>query len=70
MVLVTIGAGWGGCTVSLVAQSNVSTFIEQVKNEYYFKRHPEWRNDKQALELLDGYLFASEPGIGALIIEP
>ena len=59
------GAGWGGCTVSLVAQSNVDNFINQIREKYYFKHFPEWKND---LEALDGYLFASQPGIGALIL--
>ena len=63
------GAGWGGCTVSLVTQEAVPSFIEHLRENYYFKKFPEWRNDKAALAKLDGFLFASPPGIGACVIE-
>ncbi|KAJ3328492.1 N-acetylgalactosamine kinase, partial [Kappamyces sp. JEL0680] len=62
------GAGWGGCTVSLIAADRAPEFIDQIREKYYFKHWPEWRNDKAALERLDGFLFASPACIGALTI--
>jgi hypothetical protein len=52
-----------------VAQSNVENFINQIREKYYFKHFPGWKNDPEALKALDGYLFASKPGIGALILK-
>jgi galactokinase len=60
------GAGWGGCSVSLVAKDKVESFIEALKEKYYFKRYPEWKNSENAL---DGILFASPAEIGATIFQ-
>ncbi|KAI8919786.1 ribosomal protein S5 domain 2-type protein [Entophlyctis helioformis] len=62
------GAGWGGCTVSLVAEKNVPAFIEKVKEDYYFTKWPAWKSDPAALAKLDDYIFASKPGIGAAVL--
>lgn len=52
------GAGWGGCTVSLVTEADVPSFIESVRNEYA----PYKDLDKAALEQV---IFATKPGSGA-----
>lgn len=60
------GAGWGGCTVSLVRTEEVEAFIEQVNQQYYQAQQP-------ALKLpakRGDYLFASLPCRGAAIFEP
>jgi len=52
------GAGWGGCTVSLVPEDKVDGFIQKVKETY-----PRYQNlDKQSL---DEAIFATKPGSGA-----
>ncbi|TPX57610.1 galactokinase [Powellomyces hirtus] len=62
------GAGWGGCTVSLVAEENVAAFITKVKEDYYFKHWPQWKGDKDAEARMEDYIFASKPSIGAAVI--
>ena len=32
------GAGWGGCTLTLVEASKSQQFIEEMKKEYYYKK--------------------------------
>lgn len=56
------GAGWGGCTISIVPEKAASSFLEQVHSEYFEK-------DPKRLERVDDHLFVTEPGSGALIIE-
>ena len=56
------GAGWGGCSVSLVPSEGVDRFIEVVKKKFY--EIDEHRNSKVAEAL-----FATKPGSGAAIIE-
>uniref|UniRef100_T1J9P6 Galactokinase n=1 Tax=Strigamia maritima TaxID=126957 RepID=T1J9P6_STRMM len=55
------GAGWGGCTVSLVPTSKVDSFLEVVKVEFYFK-------DPERLENIATKVFPTQPGSGAAII--
>lgn len=55
--------------MSLVAQDKAAAFIDALKEEYYFKRHPEWRTDQKALKNLEGFLFASPAEIGASIFQ-
>ncbi|KAF9948544.1 galactokinase [Mortierella alpina] len=54
------GAGWGGATVSLVAEDRVPEFIECLKREFYAKHHPSLTGDA-----LDHAVFASAPSSGA-----
>jgi galactokinase len=54
------GAGWGGATVSLVAEDKVPDFIACLKKEFYAKRHPDLVGDE-----LDCAVFASAPSSGA-----
>lgn len=62
------GAGWGGCCVSLVRRSELETFLPKVM-EYYTKERPMggqlWVTDD-----LERYLFATNPGQGALVLDP
>lgn len=32
------GAGWGGCTVSMVEESKANDFMQAMINDYYMKR--------------------------------
>ncbi|ORX80529.1 galactokinase [Basidiobolus meristosporus CBS 931.73] len=58
------GAGWGGCTVSLVPEDRVEAFIETVKNEYFRKRFPHFTPDQ-----LENVIFSSRPSSGAYIFK-
>ncbi|RKO86779.1 ribosomal protein S5 domain 2-type protein [Blyttiomyces helicus] len=62
-------AGWGGCTVSLVAESKVAEFIAKVKEAYYFKRWPQWKGDAVAEKKMEDFIFASKPGSGATVVK-
>ena len=53
-----VGAGWGGCTVSLVAEGKVEEFIQKVKETY-----PPYKNLEGAA--LSEAIFATKPGRGA-----
>ena len=50
------GAGWGGCAVSLVANSDIEAFLGKLREGYY--------KDKDD-DLLASSLFATQPGPGA-----
>ncbi|XP_061856065.1 N-acetylgalactosamine kinase isoform X1 [Colius striatus] len=54
------GAGWGGCTVSMVPTDKLNTFLNNVKRAYY-------QSDAQRLALENKSLFATKPGRGALV---
>jgi galactokinase len=58
------GAGWGGCTVSLVPKDKQETFFKTVRDEYYAKYRP------QALGHIEDVLFATQPGQGAFVYIP
>ncbi|KAK9762309.1 galactokinase [Basidiobolus ranarum] len=58
------GAGWGGCTVSLVPEDQVEKFIETVKNEYFNRRFPYFTEEE-----LDNAIFSSRPASGAFIFK-
>jgi len=55
------GAGWGGCTVSLVPTDKIDQFYETVKS-YYSKFGEEVLNN------IDQYFFSTKPGSGAHIV--
>jgi N-acetylgalactosamine kinase len=54
------GAGWGGCTVSLVAEENVEAFLETVRADFYEK-------DLVRMGNLGISLFSTKPGPGAAL---
>lgn len=62
------GAGWGGCTVSLVQKEKLNEFIDKVYPYYTKQREPGeelWITDD-----LDRYIFATLPSPGACVIDP
>lgn len=52
------GAGWGGCTVSMVPRERIDSFLQTVRERYYA---PDAR--RSALEKQS--LFVTRPGGGA-----
>ncbi|KAF8972142.1 galactokinase gal [Flammula alnicola] len=56
------GAGWGGCTVSLVAEDEVYNFIRKVKETY-----PAYKNLEG--DALSEVIFATKPGSGACVFK-
>lgn len=52
------GAGWGGCTISLVAENQVDEFIQKLKETY-----PPYKNLEG--DALYEVIFATKPGRGA-----
>ena len=56
-----IGAGWGGCIVTLIPEDQTNTFIENMKNEYF-------QNCPAANGLNPStYIFPTIPGQGAAV---
>ncbi|KNA11669.1 hypothetical protein SOVF_133130, partial [Spinacia oleracea] len=60
------GAGWGGCTVSLVKESAVPHFILNLKEHFYKSRTDKGVIAENDLGL---YVFASKPSSGAAIFK-
>ncbi|KAK9762308.1 galactokinase [Basidiobolus ranarum] len=56
------GAGWGGCTVSMVPEDQEHNFIETVKNEYFRPKFPDFTEEQ-----LNDVIFSSRPSSGAFI---
>uniref|UniRef100_A0ABI7YBK9 Galactokinase 2 n=1 Tax=Felis catus TaxID=9685 RepID=A0ABI7YBK9_FELCA len=54
------GAGWGGCTVSIVPADKLSSFLANVHEAYYQRSDRNLTFEKQSL-------FATKPGGGALV---
>jgi N-acetylgalactosamine kinase len=59
------GAGWGGCTVSLVRTADVAAFIAQVRREYYA---PLVAAGRVAEADLGATIFASRPASGGAVL--
>ena len=62
------GAGWGGCSVSLVHKDKLAHLLQNMRT-YYTKARP----DDHKLEIPDNIetaLFETVPGQGACIIDP
>nr|XP_033776155.1 N-acetylgalactosamine kinase isoform X2 [Geotrypetes seraphini] len=54
------GAGWGGCTVSMVPAEKLTSFLASVKDAYY-------KTDDKRLGLQNRSPFATKPGGGAMV---
>ncbi|XP_077737179.1 N-acetylgalactosamine kinase isoform X5 [Canis aureus] len=54
------GAGWGGCTVSIVPADKLPSFLANVHEAYYQRSDQDFTFEKQSL-------FATKPGGGALV---
>ncbi|KAJ3215040.1 galactokinase [Dinochytrium kinnereticum] len=63
------GAGWGGCSVSLVAEPTVASFIQKVTEEYYYKRVPGLKEDPNAASRVSDWIFASRASSGAAVLK-
>ena len=55
------GAGWGGCTVSLVPAAGLEDFMKAVHDGYYVA-------DPERLNRVSESLFATQPGSGAALL--
>ncbi|KAM3925568.1 N-acetylgalactosamine kinase [Leptodactylus fuscus] len=55
------GAGWGGCTVSMVPVEKLNVFLTSVQDMYY-------KTDSRRSALQEQSLFATKPGNGAMVI--
>lgn len=70
------GAGWGGCTVSMVPEDKIEEFKATLKQEYYFKKFPEMavkEGDSEAVkqakeDKLNQAIFQTKPSSGITII--
>jgi galactokinase len=60
------GAGWGGCTVSLVREGEVDAFIAALKRSFYASRLADGTIGET--DLADA-LFASPPSMGAAVLK-
>jgi len=56
------GAGWGGCTVSLVPSAIIDTFMTKVKALYY-------ETNERRRDRVTEALFATKPGPGVAVID-
>ena len=56
--MIFLGAGWGGCTVSLVAEDRVDEFITYIKKHYAPYHGLEG-------EALRDVIFPTKPSVGA-----
>ena len=62
------GAGWGGCCVFLVKESETEQFIEDLKASFYKARVEAGILAPMSDEEMKGVLFASKPASGAAVI--
>ncbi|GFH30822.1 uncharacterized protein HaLaN_29744 [Haematococcus lacustris] len=60
------GAGWGGCTVSLVKESDVDAFMAAVRERYYASRIASGVVSEADM---DKMFFASKPSSGAAVLK-
>ncbi|NP_001080687.1 galactokinase 2 L homeolog [Xenopus laevis] len=55
------GAGWGGCSVSMVPEDKLGDFLSKVQDAYY-------KLEDRMFALLKTSLFATNPGCGAMVL--
>ncbi|KAM4747942.1 N-acetylgalactosamine kinase [Rhinophrynus dorsalis] len=55
------GAGWGGCTVSMVPVNKLNDFLSSVRDSYY-------KTDDHRSAQVERSLFATKPGSGAMVL--
>ncbi|XP_018106218.1 galactokinase 2 L homeolog isoform X1 [Xenopus laevis] len=55
------GAGWGGCSVSMVPEDKLGDFLSKVQDAYY-------KLEDRRFALLKTSLFATNPGCGAMVL--
>ncbi|KAJ3223617.1 N-acetylgalactosamine kinase [Clydaea vesicula] len=60
------GAGWGGCTVSLVGESMVDEFVKNLKDSYFTKEKLQAAG--MTLDELNDVVFYCKPGTGSRIV--
>ena len=60
------GAGWGGCTVSLIREEQADAFIQTLKDQYFAKCIAD---GKVAAEDLASVVFDSKPSSGGAILQ-
>jgi galactokinase len=58
------GAGWGGCTVSLVSVDMLDVFCAQVKQQFYVEVLK-----MDANNVTENVLFFTQPGSGACVLK-
>jgi N-acetylgalactosamine kinase len=68
------GAGWGGCTVSLVPKDSVMDFISRLKKSFYddneqVRRLGEEKGKDAAKAFVEEMLFVSQPAQGGCILK-
>lgn len=59
------GAGWGGCTVSIVPAEIEGEFMEKMKEQYYGKPGMEAKLGTG----VENAIFATQPSEGAFVID-
>ncbi|KAF5838871.1 ribosomal protein S5 domain 2-type protein [Dunaliella salina] len=60
------GAGWGGCTVSLLAEGRVDEFLQSLRNSFYQSRISSGHTKEEDMPKV---LFASKPSSGAAVLQ-
>lgn len=60
------GAGWGGCTVSLIKQDQAESFIKNLKGSYYTQCV---KDGKVSAEDLGTVVFDSRPSSGGAVFK-
>jgi len=56
------GAGWGGCTVSLVPSEKVESYLKTIEEKFYWQC-------KDRMKKISVHLFPTQPGKGAIVYE-
>ena len=62
------GAGWGGCSVSLVKKDDLNEFMDKMYS--YYEKTRDQNEQLWITDDLDRYLFATSPAQGACVIDP